>query len=98
MAERAPRAAPAVRGNGRRRAPLKKRRVEELQDKGRELRKQRLADALRATTSSASASGVVKRTRSVAATFGTTNALRADFRRSLSCQNDAADWAAARGT
>ncbi|CAH0366584.1 unnamed protein product [Pelagomonas calceolata] len=69
------------------------RRVEELQDKGRE-RKQRLADALRAGERERERRGEVE--DALRAATAATDALRADFRRSLSCQNDAADWAAAR--
>ena len=69
------------------------RRIEELQDKGRE-RKQRLADALRAGERERERRGAVE--DALRAATAATDALRADFRRSLSCQNDAADWAAAR--
>ena len=67
--------------------------IEELQDKGRE-RKQRLADALRAGERERERRGEVE--DALRAATAATDALRADFRRSLSCQNDAADWAAAR--
>ena len=69
------------------------RRVRELQEKSKE-RKHRLADALRAGERERERRGEVE--DALKAATAATDALRADFRRSLSCQNDAADWSAAR--